>query len=168
MPTTRPAVAAEAAPARSTAPAVEVAAHDEQSDGPDAEPVDLDRWRGLMAAVLQDEGHAGECTLVFASTGAMADLNRQHMGGTGPTDVLAFPIDEAPPAGAVAPRLIGDVVVCPAVARANAEARGRAVDDELALLVVHGALHLVGWDHATPEETEAMQARERHHLSDRA
>ena len=57
--------------------------------------------------------------------------------------------------------MLGDVVLCPAMARRNATATSRPYDDELALLVVHGILHLLGMDHAEPEEANAMQHRER-------
>jgi probable rRNA maturation factor len=96
----------------------------------------------------------------------------------GPTDVLAFPMDDdVVPAGrqpdqggrgpgspsepGEPPAMIGDVVVCPSYAQREAETRRRALDDELALLVVHGVLHLLSYDHAEEQETEAMQRRER-------
>ncbi len=87
----------------------------------------------------------------------MAALNREHMGHEGPTDVLSFPIDgtDAGPDG-----LLGDVVVCPAVARRNAPDHAGTYDDELALLVVHGVLHVLGHDHADADDAEAMRARE--------
>ena len=88
----------------------------------------------------------------------IAELNAEHMGKSGPTDVLSFPIDgaEASPG----PWLLGDVVICPAVARRYAVDHGRSFDDELALLVVHGVLHVLGMDHADPDEARLMQARE--------
>ncbi len=100
------------------------------------------------------------------------------MGKPGPTDVLAFPIDAPdvevwPLPGADQPRsrpgpgrpgdlplLLGDVVVCPAVAAAQAPDHAGTVDDELALLVVHGVLHVLGYDHAEDAERAAMRARE--------
>lgn len=112
-----------------------------------------------MSASL--EAHAvvapAEAGLAFISADEMAELNIEHMHGSGPTDVLAFPIDGArqPPAGQ--PALVGDVVVCPAVA---AQAQ-QSLADELALLVVHGSLHLVGHDHAEPDEKAVMQGHER-------
>jgi probable rRNA maturation factor len=84
------------------------------------------------------------------------------MGVDGPTDVLSFPLDAADaavPDGV--PVLLGDVVVCPIVAAEQAPQHAGTLDDELALLVVHGVLHVLGHDHATPAETEVMQARER-------
>lgn len=149
----------------------EVVGDDEQS----AVALDVDRLAELARGVLRAEGLAGGCelSLRFVDEEVMAGLNREHMGGDGPTDVLAFPIDgpdavAGPSAGGAPamPSLVGDVVVCPAVARRNARARGGRTDDELALLVVHGVLHVLGMDHAEPEEAAAMQARERALLAD--
>lgn len=123
----------------------------------------LDRWQRLATAALETEGvTAGELNLLFIDEQAMTELNVQHMGGAGPTDVLAFPIDgvDALEEDAGPPALLGDVVVCPAVARVNAVRHGRGFDDELALLVVHGVLHVLGHDHGEPDETAVMQARE--------
>lgn len=131
------------------------------------EPVDADRWAALMAAVLADEGVApgARAGLHFVDADDMVGLNREHMGQDGPTDVLAFPIDGVEAVGAAGtddpPGLVGDVVVCPAVAAGQAAGHAGTVDDEIALLVVHGALHLVGHDHAEADERTAMQARER-------
>ena len=156
---------------------LEVFAADEQ----DAEPVDPGRWSDLARAVLEAKGVRGdaELSLLFVDEATMAGLNQRFMGEDGPTDVLAFPIDEGwsepgrwPDAGttgpdrepldpADAPILLGDVVICPAVARRNAGEHGVTYEDELALLVVHGVLHVLGQDHAEPEEAAAMQAEER-------
>lgn len=155
----------------------EVFAADEQS----AVAVDLARLAALADAVLVDEGVRGRCelTLLLVDEGAIAELNEQYLDGDGPTDVLAFPIDDEPPAvgrspdaggagpdrdgseASSVPLLLGDVVICPSVAARNAIEHGVAVDDELALLVTHGILHVLGMDHAEPEEAEQMQARER-------
>jgi probable rRNA maturation factor len=84
--------------------------------------------------------------------------------------VLSFPLDAATMNGGEhvdgAPVLLGDVVVCPAIAAAAAPDHGGSVDDELALLVVHGILHVLGHDHAEPGETAAMRERERALLSE--
>ena len=154
---------APAAPCDEPPGAAVVRAFDETS-GPAAahDRIDTDRWAGLAAAVLHSEGVArGELGLRFVDPGAMAELNLAHMGAPGPTDVLAFPIDggngRAPgPEPAV---LLGDVVVCPAYAGQTAD-DGRLAD-ELALLVVHGVLHVLGYDHVHDQEAAAMQARER-------
>lgn len=155
---------------------VEVFAADEQ----DAVAVDPERWAALATAVLADEGVRGsaELSLLFVSAEDIAELNRRFMGADGPTDVLAFPIDadavvvegrasdttgpDRPPLDPDDfPLLLGDVVICPAVAAANAPTHAGTLDDELALLVVHGVLHVMGWDHAEAEQAEAMRARER-------
>ncbi len=99
-----------------------------------------------------------EVALLLVDEGAIAALNSRHLGHEGPTDVLAFPIDEpgeSPPAG---PAILGDVVLCPAVAHRQAADRGLAPHAELQLLTVHGLLHLLGMDHAEPEEERAMFA----------
>ena len=147
---------------------------DEQSAG----VVDLPRWESLARAVLVAEGVSGdaELALLFVDEGTIAELNSTFMGQTGPTDVLAFPIDDEEvgvgrsPDGSTSgpdrdpftdvPLLLGDVVVCPAVAARNAPTHAGTYDDEIALLVVHGVLHVLGWDHSTPEETQQMQDRE--------
>lgn len=140
---------------------------DEQAD----EPLDPARWAALAGRVLEAEGVPGpaEMGLRFVDRAVMAELNEAHLGHEGPTDVLAFPLDgDDDLAGRDAgPRLVGDVVVCPAVARSNAEAAGggRTLDDEVALLVVHGVLHLLGHDHALPAEQHRMQSHERRHLA---
>ncbi|MGH9075582.1 MAG: rRNA maturation RNase YbeY [Acidimicrobiales bacterium] len=149
--------------------AVVVLAADEQS----SRPVDLERWRALALAVLEAEGLRGEVevSLVFVDSETIAELNHRFLARQGPTDVLAFSIDAFPidddPATAVGlPRLLGDVVICPEVAFRNApEGAPHAYDDEMALLVVHGLLHLQGMDHATDADAEAMEARERELLA---
>jgi probable rRNA maturation factor len=80
------------------------------------------------------------------------------MGKAGPTDVLSFPMDDEPMTGV--PTLLGDVVISPAVAAEQFADHAGTFDDELALLVVHGILHVLGHDHAEPEETAAMRSRE--------
>ncbi len=80
------------------------------------------------------------------------------MGKTGPTDVLSFPMDDEPMPGV--PTLLGDVVVCPEVAAAQATEHAGTSDAEAALLVGHGGLHVLGHDHAEPDETALMRARE--------
>ncbi len=143
---------------------VTVLATDAQED----HPVDTHRWVRLAGSVLDHEGvpEQAELSLAFVDGQAMSDLNRRYAGQDEPTDVLAFPMDdqslEGPPSGVV---LIGDVVICPAVAARNARSHARTYDDELALLVVHGVLHLLGMDHARAGEARDMQRRERELLS---
>lgn len=153
--------------------AVAVHGHDDTSEPARAgSRIDVGRWTALAAAVLRDEGvDSGELGLHFVDRDAMADLNGTHMGASGPTDVLAFGIDGAGNGSSPGPvRLLGDVVVCPGYAAAQAprhagEGHDGSLDDELGLLVVHGVLHIVGYDHADGDEAAAMQARERELLA---
>jgi probable rRNA maturation factor len=131
--------------------------------------VDVDRWVELAAVALVHEGiTGGELTLVFVDEDEIAELHLEFLGEPGPTDVLSFPIDvddEDGPTTGIAdediPMLLGDIVVCPSVAARNAPEHAGTVDDELALLVVHGVLHVLGHDHADDDETQRMRARER-------
>ena len=160
--------------------AVLVEAIDNEDEAGSRGGVDLDRWTDLARSVLAGMGfdRPVEMGLRFVGRAEMAQLNERHMGHTGPTDVLSFPVDGDPRAGAAdgmadavggmalaaaadEPAALGDVVVCPAVAAESATERSVPVDDELALLIVHGILHLLGWDHAAPDEASAMQAEER-------
>jgi len=89
----------------------------------------------------------------------MAELNEKWMEGDGPTDVLAFPMDELRP-GLVNEEpeegILGDLMLCPSVAERQAVTAGHSTDAELELLTVHGILHLLGYDHAEPEEHKEM------------
>ena len=160
---------------------VAVFVSDEQTDL----VIDVDRWQRLALAVLASEGVQGECELsvLFVDESTIAGLNERFMDVDGPTDVLSFPIDGEPdPPGRWPdsggagpdrieedpedlPLLLGDVVVCPAVADRNAPEHAGSTDDEIALLVVHGILHLLGMDHATDEERAEMWAAEQEHLA---
>lgn len=129
----------------------------------------IDRWCGVALRTLQDEGvTAGALDLIFVDPARIAELNRRHLGADRPTDVLAFPLDgpdhDQPEPGAP-PAHLGDVIVCPSVAAAQAADHCGEVEAELTLLIVHGVLHVLGHDHAEPAETAVMQARERHHLA---
>lgn len=155
----------------------EVFCADEQSEV----PIDLSRWQRLALGVLASEGVRGaaEMTVVYVDEPTMTELNTQYMGSAKPTDVLAFPLDaveasKTPGPGARSkspdkeltdfgdlPLLLGDVVICPSVAARQAPTHAGTVDDELALLLVHGMLHVLGDDHDTPEAERAMHARER-------
>lgn len=140
---------------------VAVVGIDEQA----AHPVDVSSWVSLAVAVLSAEGVFGpaELDLTFVDREAMAGLNGEHMGGSGPTDVLSFPIDDNPDQIEPGqPRLLGDIVICPAVVHAQAP------DDtvaEMALMVVHGVLHILGMDHAESDEAALMKAAEKRHLA---
>ena len=89
----------------------------------------------------------------------ISNLNQRYLEKTGPTDVLAFPMDELHPGrndARDADALVGDVALCPQVAAAQAAGHGHSSEDEIDLLTVHGILHLLGYDHAEPAEHEQM------------
>lgn len=144
--------------------ACSVVASDERTGSEiDQPPVEVERWARLAEAVATAEGGVGELTLTFVDRAEIAELNREYMGQSGPTDVLSFPMDDEPVPGV--PTMLGDVVVSPAVAAEQWPTHAGSLDDELALLVVHGVLHVVGHDHAHPDETAVMRARELELLS---
>jgi len=108
-----------------------------------------------------------ELSVLIVDEQTMTELHERWMGEPGPTDVLSFPMDELRPphmggnrAGDPQPDgnpgLLGDVVLCPQVAAEQAVKAGHSTQDELELLTVHGILHLLGYDHAEPEEHATM------------
>lgn len=102
---------------------------------------------------------AAELAIQFVDEAPMTELHVQWMDEPGPTDVLSFPMDELRPGteGEVtAPGLLGDIVVCPSFAVKQAEAAGHELINEVLLLVTHGILHLLGFDHAEPDEEREM------------
>jgi probable rRNA maturation factor len=149
------------------------------ADEQDAVPIDVLRWVRLAQLVLDEERvpRDAELSVLFVAENTIADLNERFLDGSGPTDVLAFPLDDDPLPGGrhpdeggrgpgtpaeddEPPMVLGDVLVCPAVAQRQARELGRAFDDELALLVVHGVLHLLEYDHAELDDAARMQRRE--------
>jgi probable rRNA maturation factor len=153
---------------------IDVFAADEQRD----HPMDVALWAGLARQVLEARGVKGETevSLLFVDEEAIAALNGQFLDKTGPTDVLSFPIEDEPGPTGRSPdfggsgpgaspdqgtlTLLGDVVICPAVAARNAAEHEVSLDDEVALLVVHGLLHLLGLDHEDEAEAARMEALE--------
>jgi probable rRNA maturation factor len=125
--------------------------------------VDTSRWAELARRALEAEGAAGELTLTFVDVEEIESLNREYMGADEPTDVLSFPLDDAVTRGGDdgTPVLLGDVVICPSVAASSAPSHAGTLDDELALLVVHGVLHVLGHDHDGPEDATRVRERER-------
>ena len=100
-----------------------------------------------------------ELSIQLVDTEVMTDLHVRYLDEPGPTDVMSFPMDELRPGreGSTSePGMLGDVVLCPEVAAAQAEAAGHSTAEELLLLTVHGILHLLGYDHAEPEEEKEM------------
>ena len=117
---------------------------------------------GLAIAVLEEEGLGDrliEVNIYFVDEESIANLNAQHMNQIGPTDVLAFPLDD--------PKksdnhdeflLLGDVVICPKVA--DRQATNHSYEAEISLLLIHGILHLLGYDHAKEDERLIMEKRQ--------
>jgi probable rRNA maturation factor len=135
-----------------------VTAADERTEH--STPVALADLAALLSRVLAAEGapRTAEASLTLVDADAIARLKVEHLDGDGAaTDVLSFPVDGVEPDA----ELIGDVVLCPVVAAGQAPEHAGRLDDELALLVVHGGLHLAGWDHASEAERIAMWDRER-------
>jgi probable rRNA maturation factor len=100
-----------------------------------------------------------ELCLRFVDEDTIAQYNSQWMDKSGPTDVLSFPMDELRPARDDEPEaegILGDMLLCPQYAAAQAPSFHRSVDDELALLTIHGVLHLLGYDHKDPDEEREM------------
>lgn len=104
--------------------------------------------------------HPGaELAIMFVEEPAMEALHIQWMDEPGPTDVLSFPMDELRPGTEHEPTpagLLGDIVICPAVAERQADTAGHETMNEILLLTAHGILHLLGFDHSDPEEEKEM------------
>lgn len=137
------------------------------------EPLSTDTLRHLAATTLEAEGLESETemTLMLVSDDVIAGYNAQFMGREGPTDVLAFPLESLTPgelpqrARNGPPVNLGDVIIAPSYVKRNAAENGSRYEDEVSLMVVHGILHLLGYDHPTDEAAEAMEDRERQILA---
>ena len=124
-------------------------------------PVDENELVALSRSVLDAmRVHPqAELSIVLVDEAAMEHLHVQWMDLPGPTDVMSFPMDELRPGRdgeEPEPGLLGDVVLCPTVAERQAREAGHATAEELLLLTTHGILHLLGFDHAEPEEEREM------------
>lgn len=141
---------------------------DEQS-----QPLDLPALRELASLVVSAEGYPenAEVTLLLVSNEEMSAYNRRFLDRDGPTDVLAFPVEslipgvvpETDPLGP--PLLLGDVIVAPAYIDNQATTFGVSFDEEMSLMITHGLLHLLGYDHQSKADAELMEGRERYILS---
>ncbi|MGC5616494.1 rRNA maturation RNase YbeY [Georgenia sp. Z1491] len=130
--------------------------NDESGSGADAEEL-----AALARYVLEEmRVHPqAELSIMLVDEDVMTDLHVRWMDEPGPTDVLSFPMDELRPGADGEPPVegtLGDVVLCPSVAAAQARTAGHSTAEELGLLTVHGILHLLGYDHAEPEEEKEM------------
>lgn len=137
------------------------------------------RWALLGQMILDEEQvpHDAELSLIFVDEKSITDLNERFLGGSGPTDVLSFPVDDdivpvgrQPDEGGRGPgadiendeppALLGDVVIAPLVAQRQAPEHENSTDEEIAALVIHGVLHLLNYDHGEEGEALAMRSRE--------
>ena len=114
-------------------------------------PVSLRRWARLAAG-----GRNGELGIRVVGAGESRDLNERWRGKSGPTNVLSFPAAEA-----VRDRVIGDIVVCAPVVAREAREQGKALAAHWAHMVIHGTLHLLGFDHVHRADARRMESRER-------
>lgn len=115
-----------------------------------------------------------ECTITAVDLDTIAELHVRWMDLDGPTDVMSFPMDELTPgatggrpdAAEAGPAMLGDIVLCPEFAQRQATAAGHSLGHELALLTVHGCLHLLGYDHTTAAEEKEMFGLQNELLAD--
>jgi len=129
--------------------------------------IEINRWKELATATLKAENAPnGELNLIFVDEEKMSQLNSIHMGKKGPTDVLAFPLDAIDQTDTDTPLLLGDVIICPVIARQNARKQDKDFEEEIALLVLHGILHILGYDHACSDDSNIMRSREKQLLAD--
>jgi probable rRNA maturation factor len=123
-------------------------------------PVDRGRMREIVRAVLDGEGISdAEISLAFVDNPTIQQLNQRYLSHNEPTDVLSFPLSEPN-----ADRLAGELVIGAEVAKAQAEDLAHELEAELALYVIHGLLHLCGYDDKLASAIEKMRQRERHYL----
>jgi probable rRNA maturation factor len=128
--------------------------------------IDLETMRRLAEhCIASMKVHPdADLAVVFVDEPAMEKLHIEWMDEPGPTDVLSFPMDELRPGSDDKPSdpgLLGDIVICPTVAEQQAVTAGHSTDAEIRWLLAHGVLHLLGFDHAEPEEERAMFALQR-------
>jgi probable rRNA maturation factor len=126
----------------------------------DAVPIDRARMREVVRTVLEGEGETdAEISLAFVDNPTSRRLNQRYLNHDEPTDILSFPLSEAKTR-----QLSGELVVGAEVAKVEAESRGHDIQSELALYIIHGLLHLCGYDDKTPAAIATMRERERYYL----
>jgi probable rRNA maturation factor len=126
----------------------------------DVVPIDRKQMREIVRVVLEGEGVAdAEISLAFVDNPTIHTLNKRYLDHDEPTDVLSFPLSEP-----ASKKLAGELVIGAEVAQAQARERGHDVQVELALYVIHGLLHLCGFDDKSESAAAAMRRRERHYL----
>jgi probable rRNA maturation factor len=133
----------------------------------DPEPLDPAAFEALAAFVLvrEEVPDGAELSVAIVDPEEIAHLNERYRGIEGPTDVLSFGCDDVCAAAGDEPIALGDVVIAPAIAAMQAADLGITIEAELNLLLCHGILHLLGYDHDSDEDAAVMQERERELLS---
>ena len=126
------------------------------------EPLDFGAFERLAQFALKMEGvpEGTELSIALVDEDEIAALNERYRGKSGPTDVLSFGCDEPCPTPGDEPITLGDVVIAPSLAERQAEDLGHSVEHELDVLLVHGVLHLLGYDHEDDDDAAAMEARQ--------
>jgi probable rRNA maturation factor len=120
--------------------------------------------RAAEAAMLDNDAPPSEISVVLSDDEHIRELNKHHRGMDKPTNVLSFPAARMKtPAGA--PRILGDIVLAYETVQREASEEAKSIENHLSHLVVHGVLHLLGYDHEDEEEAEIMEARERQILA---
>jgi probable rRNA maturation factor len=121
-------------------------------------------WRGhedllsrALAAAAEAEGKSGAVSLLLGDDASIAELNQQFRNKAGPTNVLSFP----PAQGMAEPGFLGDIALAAETIVEQANFQGKRFEIHAAHLVVHGFLHLIGYDHENPADADAMETRER-------
>ena len=133
--------------------------------------VDLDALHGVVRFAFEQlrVNREADLAIMAVDENTMEQLHVQWMDEPGPTDVLSFPMDELrPPKPSDEPvsGVLGDIVLCPTVAAKQAHEAGHSVEAELELLTIHGLLHLLGFDHAEPEDEREMFGLQNRLLAD--
>lgn len=124
-------------------------------------PVDNSEFAALSEFVFS-QMHVGsmvDLSIMFIEPDAMAELHERWLDLPGPTDVMSFPIDELRPGTPNLPTaegILGDICICPEVAVEQAKTAGHSAEEEMLLLATHGILHLLGYDHAEPDDEKVM------------
>ncbi|MDZ4177954.1 MAG: rRNA maturation RNase YbeY [Coriobacteriia bacterium] len=128
----------------------------------DPEPLDLAAFERVAGFVLAREEvtEMAELSVAVVDLAEMSALNARYRGVEGPTDVLSFGCDDPCPVGGDEPVTLGDVVIAPEVAVRQAAELGHTVEEELDLLLVHGILHLLGYDHEEDDAARVMEERQ--------
>ena len=120
-------------------------------------------WTDLAFRVLSDLGISApevEMSIYFVDIEEIESLNKEYLGVDSPTDVLSFPIEDVIEIKKGVPLLLGDVIICPAVASQQATKNSRSFEREISHLLIHGILHLLGYDHVLPKERKVMEDKE--------